>query len=115
MTGTTRLLGSGVLTGTVAVNDATGLHARPSVKLTRLAKRFRCMIEIASSPDGPWVDAKSPVKVLRLKIPHQAVLHVRCSGDDASQALAEVVGLVRDGFPNGIEPRSRRPAEGADG
>ena len=47
--------------------NAVGLHARPSVKLTQLAKAFDCRIEIALSADGPWVDAKSPVKVMRVK------------------------------------------------
>ena len=42
--------------------NAVGLHARPSVKLTQLAKTFACRIEIALSADGPWVDAKSPVE-----------------------------------------------------
>ena len=55
----------------------SGLHARPSVKLTQLAKTFDCRVEIALSADGPWVDAKSPVKVMRVKAPRGAVLHVR--------------------------------------
>ena len=60
--------------------NAVGLHARPSVKLTQLAKTFACRVEIALSADGPWVDAKSPVKVMRVKAPRGAVLHVRTSG-----------------------------------
>jgi len=54
--------------------NAVGLHARPSVKLTQLAKTFDCRVEIALSADGPWVDAKSPVKVMRVKAPRGAVL-----------------------------------------
>ena len=63
--------------------NAVGLHARPSVKLTQLAKTFDCRVEIALSADGPWVDAKSPVKVMRVKAPRGAVLHVRASGKGA--------------------------------
>ena len=47
--------------------NAVGLHPRPSVKLAQLAKTFDCRVEIALSADGPWIDAKSPVKVMRVK------------------------------------------------
>ena len=74
------------------LTNAVGLHARPSVKLTQLAKSFDCRVEIALSADGPWVDAKSPVKVMRVKAPRGAVLHVRASGKGARAAAAALVG-----------------------
>ena len=92
------------LTATEQVTDraelinAVGLHARPSVKLTQLAKTFDCGVEIALSADGPWVDAKSPVKVMRVKAPCGAVLHVRASGKGARAAAAALMALVRGGF-----------------
>lgn len=78
--------------------NAVGLHARPSVKLTQLAKTFACRVEIALSADGPWVDAKSPVKVMRVKAPRGAVLHVRTSGPGAEAAADALTALVRSGF-----------------
>jgi phosphocarrier protein len=78
--------------------NAVGLHARPSVKLTQLAKTFDCRVEIALSADGPWVDAKSPVKVMRVKAPRGAVLHVRTSGAGAQLAADALMRLVRSGF-----------------
>lgn len=78
--------------------NAVGLHARPSVKLTQLAKTFQCRVEIALSADGPWVDAKSPVKVMRVKAPRGAVLHVRTFGTGARVAADALVALVRAGF-----------------
>ena len=78
--------------------NAVGLHARPSVKLTQLAKTFDCRVEIALSADGPWVDAKSPVKVMRVKAPRGAVLHVRTSGKGARAAVDALMTLVRGGF-----------------
>ena len=74
------------------------MHARPSVKLTQLAKTFACRVEIALSADGPWVDAKSPVKVMRVKAPRGAVLHVRTSGPGAGAAAEALMALVRGGF-----------------
>jgi phosphocarrier protein len=78
--------------------NAVGLHARPSVKLTQLAKRFRASVEFALAPEGPWTDAKSPVKVMRVKAPKGARLHFRALGEDAAAALAAVVALVDDKF-----------------
>ena len=79
------------------VNEV-GLHARPSVKLTQLAKTFECRVEIALSADGPWVDAKSPVKVMRVKAPRGAVLHVRTFGPGAGAAANALMALIRGGF-----------------
>ena len=80
------------------LTNAVGLHARPSVKLTQLAKTFDCRVEIALSADGPWVDAKSPVKVMRVRVPRDAVLHVRTSGADAAEAAEAIVTLVESQF-----------------
>src|SRR5437773_12432506 len=84
-------------TGSVLLTNDVGLHARPSVKLTQLAKRFGASIEFALDSAGPWVDAKSPVKVMRFKAGKGATLHFRTSGPDASAALAAVLGVVEGG------------------
>jgi phosphocarrier protein HPr len=94
------------------LTNAVGLHARPSVKLTQLAKTFDCRVEIALSADGPWVDAKSPVKVMRVKAPRGAVLHVRASGKGARAAASALVGLVRDGFGEAMD---QQPADQGHG
>jgi phosphocarrier protein HPr len=86
--------------------NAVGLHARPSVKLTQLAKTFDCRVEIALSADGPWVDAKSPVKVMRVKAPRGAVLHVRSSGKGARAAVDALMTLVRNGFGEATDQRA---------
>ena len=82
--------------------NAVGLHARPSVKLTQLAKTFECRVEIALSADGPWVYAKSPVKVMRVKAPRGAVLHMRASGPGAGAAANALMALIRGGFGDQI-------------
>jgi phosphocarrier protein HPr len=78
--------------------NAVGLHARPSVKLTQLAKTFACRVEFALLAGGPWGDAKSPGKVVRVKAPRGAVLHVRTSGPGAAAAADALMALVRGGF-----------------
>ena len=84
--------------GSVLLTNDVGLHARPSVKLTQLAKRFDANIEFALDASGPWVDAKSPVKVMRFKAAKGATLHFRASGTDAGQALESILALVARGF-----------------
>ena len=86
------------LTASAVLVNAVGLHARPSVKLTQCAKGFAAKIEFALAPDGPWTDAKSPVKVMRVKAPQGATLHFRVTGPDGKAALAAVLALVHDGF-----------------
>jgi phosphocarrier protein HPr len=86
------------LTASAVLVNAVGLHARPSVKLTQCAKGFAAKIEIALAPDGPWTDAKSPVKVMRVKAPQGAMLYFRVAGADGDTALAAVLALVHDGF-----------------
>lgn len=82
----------------VVIEHEVGLHARPSVKLTQLAKSFGSKIEIATAPDGPWIDAKSIVKVMGSKTPKGALLHVRAEGEDAHSAVQAIVALVERDF-----------------
>lgn len=85
-------------TGSVVITHGVGLHARPSVKLTKLAKGFSATLEIAANPDGPWIDAKSIVKVMAMRAGQGSTLLVRASGSDAQDAVEAVLGLVRRDF-----------------
>src|ERR1041385_1217923 len=86
------------LTASAILVNAVGLHARPSVKLTQCAKSFAAAIDIALAADGPWTNAKSPVKVMRVKAPQGAMLYFRVAGPDAEAALAALLAQVHDGF-----------------
>ncbi len=86
---------------TVLITHDVGLHARPSVKFTKLAKTFPAQIDMALSPDGPWFDAKSIVKVMAAKAPKGTLLHLRASGEQADGAVAALVGLVERDFDEG--------------
>ena len=87
--------------GSAMLVNEVGLHARPSVKFTQLAKRFAATLEFALAADGPWIDAKSPVKVMRAKAPKGTVLHFRAEGEDAAAAVQAMVALVDGGFSEG--------------
>ncbi len=82
----------------VVIRHEVGLHARPSVKLTKLAKTFTSTIQISGSPDGPWIDAKSIVKVMAMKAKQDSTLYLRASGGDAAMAVDALKDLVERDF-----------------
>jgi phosphocarrier protein HPr len=85
----------------VLITHDVGLHARPSVKLTKLAKGFGARIALALAEEGPWVDAKSIVKVMATKAPKGSTLYLRAEGDDAEDAIEALVRLVQRDFDEG--------------
>jgi len=84
--------------GSVVMRHEVGLHARPSVKLTKLAKSFKSSIDLSLSADGPWIDAKSIVKVMATKAPRDTTLFFRARGHDAAAAVRALVSLVEQDF-----------------
>jgi phosphocarrier protein HPr len=85
----------------VLMKHPVGLHARPSVKLTKLAKSFGCRIEMAQQAAGPWIDAKSIVKVMATRAPKDSTIYFRAEGSDAKAALDALVMLVDGDFQDG--------------
>ena len=75
---------------------------------------------MALAADGPWIDAKSIVKVMAAKAPKGTMLHFRAKGDGAGEAVGALVELVERDFDEGARPmpeplradRARRPRPG---
>jgi phosphocarrier protein HPr len=88
----------GWIEGKAVIQDPTGLHARPAVKLTKLAKTFDSTIEIRADGGTEWINAKSPNAVMKLKVGRGAPLHIRASGGDAQTAVDALVALVDRDF-----------------
>jgi dihydroxyacetone kinase phosphotransfer subunit len=87
-------------TGSVRLRHEAGMHARPAVKLTKLAKRFSSKIWMADSAEGPWIDAKSISRVMGAKTPKNTLLHFRAEGEDAKAAVGSLIALVGQDFPD---------------
>jgi phosphocarrier protein len=104
-----------VTIGSVLMTHAVGLHARPSVKLTKLAKTFDSRVELALADSGPWIDAKSIVKVMATKAPKDTVLHFRAEGDDAKRAVDALVALVAGDFEDAPAGQSGDAAHAGTG
>src|SRR5207253_1724720 len=86
-----------VISAAAVITNPTGLHARPAVKLTKLAKSFEAQLRLRVGENGKWTDAKSVARVLSLKAP-------------AGQTLFFQAELLRDSAL--LEPAYRSIAEG---
>ena len=90
--------------GTATISHPVGLHARPAIAFTKLAKSFKAAdIRVRSSDDQPWTDAKSIVRVMALKLRTGAVLQMHASGGDARAAIEALKGLVERDFDEAME------------
>ena len=85
----------------VVITNPTGLHARPAVKLARLAAGFDAHIEIRAGDDGEWVRARSTARVMKLKAGAQSTIHIRAEGSQADDALSALIDFVRRDFDEG--------------
>ena len=99
-----------VLSGEVVITNPTGLHARPAVKLTKLAKSFAAAVRLRVGREGKWTDAKSVARVLALKAPMGQTLFLEAEGRDAREALLSITELVERNFDEGSQ--RERPFEG---
>jgi len=85
--------------GTATISHPVGLHARPAITFTKLAKTFQdADIRIRGGDDQPWIDAKSIVRVMALKLRTGAVLQMHASGAEARAAVEALKGLVERDF-----------------
>lgn len=84
--------------GSARLTNAVGLHARPAVKLMQLAKSLPSAVELAIDGRDEWIDAKSIVKVMKLKASKGEVLKFRVTGGTAHSDLAALIGLVTREF-----------------
>jgi len=84
--------------GSAVIIDPTGLHARPAVQLTKLAKRFAARIELQAEGGEQWINAKSPNAVMKLKARTATRLAIRAEGDDATDAVAAIEALIAGNF-----------------
>jgi phosphocarrier protein len=88
-------------TAAIRIAHPNGLHARPAIRLTKLAKRFGASVAIGRSAEGPWFDAKSVVNVMAMKAPRDVMLYFSATGSDAQAAVDALVALVAADFATG--------------
>ncbi|MBV8653656.1 MAG: HPr family phosphocarrier protein [Alphaproteobacteria bacterium] len=86
--------------GSVQLVHAVGMHARPAVKLTKLAKRFKSHIAVRVAGAAHWIDAKSVAKVMGMRASRDSIIEFEANGADAKTAVAALVSLVAQDFPD---------------
>ena len=88
--------GSAAMTRDFMVGNKLGIHARPAAMFVKTANRFSC--DIFVEKDGEKVNGKSIMGLLMLAAGPGSKLTVHAQGQDASQALAELVTLIKRKF-----------------
>ncbi len=81
----------------VVVAAPAGLHARPAIRLSRLVKQFRANVRVRGDGDD-WVDAKSIVRLMALRVAEGGRLQFSARGEEAAQAIAAVGELIARNF-----------------
>ena len=77
---------------TIQIQNRYGLHARPAAEFVKLASRFRS--ELWVKKDDLEVNGKSIMGVMMLAAEYGSEITIRAVGDDATEALSELCGLV---------------------
>jgi phosphocarrier protein HPr len=89
---------TGAVEGQIQITHQVGLHARPSVKLTKLAKSYQAAVLVRGEGTDDWVDAKSIVRVMGLKLREGTTICFKAEGPDAQSAIDALIDLVRRDF-----------------
>ena len=81
---------------TVKIRNRLGLHARPAAILVKLANKFDSRVFI--SKNGIKANGKSIIGVLMLAAECGSEVRIRAEGNDAEEAVKEIVVLVESKF-----------------
>jgi phosphocarrier protein HPr len=91
-----------IFTDNVRLVHAVGMHARPAVKLTKLAKKFQAQISVRVAGAADWINAKSVAKIMAMRASHGSTIEIKASGSDAEAAVAALVNLIATDFPDEV-------------
>ena len=80
----------------VQIDNVRGLHARASAKFVNLASQLDAKIEVEK--DGQRVCGTSIMGLMMLGAAKGDLIVIHVEGDQADDALAQLVGLVEDRF-----------------
>ena len=80
----------------VQIRNKFGLHARPAAEFVKLANQYQA--EITVRKFELEVNGKSIMGMMMLAAECGVEITIRAAGDDAEQAVADLVRLVEQGF-----------------
>jgi len=76
----------------VKLTNEVGLHARPAAVFSKAAAGFSADVTVAK--EGQEANAKSIMAVLKLDVKKGDAVTIATEGDDAEEALEELVTLL---------------------
>jgi len=82
--------------GFFIVTNDKGLHTRPSTELVKCATSFKAQINLIYGESV--VNAKSILAILTLAASRGARIEIEAMGEDAEDAVAELIELARNKF-----------------
>ena len=80
----------------IVVDHEVGLHARPAAIFVKAANKYKSEIQVTK--EDRTVNAKSILSVLTLGVNKGTEITIHAEGEDADEALKELVGLIEDNF-----------------
>jgi phosphotransferase system HPr (HPr) family protein len=83
----------------VVISNKQGLHTRPVMKFVDIASRFASEIKVHKGGDEPAdADGKSVMQMIILAAETGTPLRIDAEGDDAEEAVRQLVELVESKF-----------------
>ncbi len=81
---------------TFTIVNRLGLHARAAAQLVQTAAQFKA--DILVGKDGLEVNGKSIMGILMLAAPKGSLIRLSINGEDETEAMEALGGLIEDGF-----------------
>ena len=88
------------LTERVQIINKLGLHAHAAANFVNVAKQHDCVVKVGGA-EQEMVDGKSIMQVMMLAASKGTELCITCEGEQAEQAMTELVGLINNYFEEG--------------
>lgn len=85
-----------MISRSIVVTNALGLHARAAARFVHLATRFDAQIRV--SRGTRTMDGKSIMGILLLAAARGTTITIAADGDDEAEAVEALCGLVESGF-----------------
>ena len=77
----------------ITILSPQGLHARPAAMFVQIASKYLSNISVRK--DKETVNGKSIMGILMLGAHHKSKITIKIEGDDASEAMNELEGFLR--------------------
>ena len=82
--------------GTFVISNDRGLHTRPATELVKCASGFKSQLRLFYQKTE--VNAKSLLSILTLAAIKGAKIRIEASGDDAEEAVQQIISLAGKNF-----------------